>query len=103
MGSDRLTVSTYEILMEPMAKMLAFTERDEHQLNIPRSQASAWDRLVAAVNRIRRERGDDWLELCNLLYTLFVVENERFDPDKLIEKDTVFEEMFHGKNVRQAA
>jgi hypothetical protein len=64
---------------------MAFAEQASHQMTIPRSRAREWDQLLAAVTRLRREGGPEALVLGNTLYTLFVVEDERFDPGARIQ------------------
>ena len=91
---DRLTAAALETLMEPLGKVLAFTEEDLHRISIPRSRAREWDRLLAAIQNLRRRQDPDSVALGNLLYTLFVVEEAHFDPEALIERDRQWRALF---------
>jgi len=101
--ADRLTTSTYELLLEPAAKVLAFTAKEEHQHYIPRGQARGWDQLLAAISQLQREGHPGATQLGNILYTLFVVENERFDPNALVERDLVWQSLFRVDSLEVAA
>ena len=101
--ADRLTTSTYELLLEPATKVLAFTEKDEHQHNIPRGQTREWDQLLATVSRLQREGHAGAVQLGNILYTLFVVEGERFEPNTLVECDSAWHSLFRNDSLEAAA
>jgi len=91
---DRLTSSTYELLLEPIGKVIGFAESKNHEFNIQRSRAGEWDNLLSAVNRLKKTKDKDNLDLGNVLYTLFAVEDERFDPQTLIEINEEWRELF---------
>ena len=100
---DRLTAAALEMLMDPMGKVLGFTEEDLHRISIPRSRAHEWDRLLAAIQGLRRRQDPDGVALGNLLYTLFVVEEARFDPEALIERDREWRALFRPRADEVAA
>ena len=103
LGEDRLTAATYELLLEPAAKVLAFSREQEHQMTIPRGRAAEWDRVLAAVTRLQREGSADASALGNTLYTLFVVEEQVFDPSEVIAKDREWAALFRPPVKRAAA
>jgi MoxR-like ATPase len=103
LDGDRLTASTLELLLEPAGKVLAFAGQEEHHLVIPRSRAREWGRVLSAVARLRREGDPEAMALGNTLYTLFVVEEEAFDADALIEKDREWRRLFNRPAAREVA
>ena len=70
---------------------------------IPRSQAREWDRLLGTINSLRRQGDPDAVALGNTLYTLFVVEEERFEPKELIETDRIWRALFRDGSGLEAA
>lgn len=94
---DRLTAAALETLLEPLGKVLAFTEEEIHRINIPRSRVREWDRLLAAIQGLRRRHDPEAVPLGNLLYTLFVVEEASFDPEAIIERDQEWRALFRPR------
>lgn len=103
LDGDRLTSAALELLTEPATKILDFTGEERHRISIPRSRAQEWDRLLAAINGLCRRGEADAVVLGNLLYTLFVVEEERFDPEALIARDREWRALFRPETREEAA
>ena len=102
-NSDRLTASTWELLMEPAEKVLQFSEKKEHQISIHRNRTSEWDRVLAAVHSLQKKRNPEAVELGNILYTLFAVENESFSPHELVQRDQELWRLFRREGLKEAA
>ncbi len=101
---DRATAATYELLSEPLGKVCRFTEEGSHTLTIHRQRAAEWNKVIEHVSRIPRGRTWNAPQLCNILYTLFTVENESCDVDSLVEQDSRWHELFHsGEEKKEAA
>ena len=101
---DRVTASTYELLSKPLLKLKQFTEQGTHNLSVHRNRASEWDRLVRKVSRVSKSNAYNTPQLCNILYTLFTVENENFDPTLLVKTDRLWHGWLHpGEPCKEAA
>ncbi len=84
-GSDRLTAPALELVTEPVARLIDFATEEVHRVTISRTLADDWDRVVETVAALEEENDPDAADLGNLLYTLFAVKEERFDPPALVE------------------
>ena len=99
-----MTASTYELLSKPLLKLKQFTEQGTHNLSVHRNRASEWDRLVRKVSRVSKGNAYNTPQLCNILYTLFAVENENFDPTLLVKTDRLWHGLLHpGEPCKEAA
>jgi len=81
-GVRRLDAPTLEIVAQPMESVIAFTEEEEHRVLTPRSRAARWNGVLEAITGLEREEDEDHALLGNLVYTLFIVENEDSDVKK---------------------
>jgi MoxR-like ATPase len=102
-ASDRLTTGAYEQLTEPVTKVLAFAEASEQHVAVHRSRAGAWDRVLAAVSALRRTGDPQAPEIGNLLYTLFAVEKEAFEPERVVDRFRAWRDLFGDHVTAQAA
>jgi hypothetical protein len=86
-----------------MESVVAFTEEEEHRVVTPRSRAARWNRVLEAITSLEREEDEDHALLGNLIYTLFIVENEDFDAVSLIEFFRSGRSIFEGSRNEAAA
>ena len=100
---DRLTAATYELLMEPAGKVIAFSQEPEHFKTISRSRATHWGQVLAAVTALQRRHDPEATALGNTLYTLFMVEEEPFEPAALVEQDRAWRRLFGRAGTEAAA
>ncbi len=100
---DRLTSATYEQLTEPVARVLAFAEGGDQQVLAHRSRAGHWDRVLAAVTGLQRAGDPEAPEIGNLLYTLFAVEQEAFEPEQVVARFKAWRDLFGAHTTAQAA
>ena len=100
---DRLTSGTYEQLTEPVARVLAFAEAREQHVCVHRGRAGHWDRVLAAVTALQRAGDRDAPEIGNLLYTLFAVEKEAFEPERVVARFKAWRDLFGAHTTAQAA
>ncbi len=91
---DRLTSSTYELLLEPIDKVICLSDSKTHNISIQRSRAAEWAHLLTFVSQLKKTNDPDNLDLGNVIYTLFAVEEEQFDPQSLIEKNEEWRALF---------
>lgn len=100
---DRLTSATWELLAEPVARVLAFAEGGEQQVSAHRSRAGHWDYVLATVSALQREGHPQAAEIGNLLYTLFAVECEPCSPDRVVDRLSEWQALFAPQAWREAA
>jgi len=100
---DRLTAGVYEQLAEPVARVLAFADASEQNVCVHRSRAGHWDRVLAAVAALQRAGDPDAAEIGNLLYTLFAVEKESFEPAPVVARFKAWRELFGAAATAEAA
>jgi hypothetical protein len=74
-----------------------------HSLSIHRARAGEWNKVLEKVSRIGRSRIWNASQLCNILYTLFSVENESFDSDRLVALDKRWHRILHKEEEKKAA
>ena len=101
--NDRATAATYELLSEPLEKVCRFTLEKSHSLSIHRGRVREWNEVLEKVSRIGRSRIWNASQLCNILYTLFSVENESFDSDRLVALDKRWHRILHKEEEKKAA
>ena len=100
---DRLTSATWELLAEPVARVIAFAEGGEQRVSTHRSRAGHWDRVLAAVAALQRTGHPQAPEIGNLLYTLFAVEREPFEPEWVVARFTQWRDLFAPPAIPKAA
>ena len=101
---DRVTAATYELLSEPLTKLYEFTLKVSHNLTIRRNRASHWNDVLAKVSQIGKSKTWNAPQLCNILYTLFAVENEHVEADSLCALDELWHGWFHPvEEIKEAA
>jgi hypothetical protein len=100
---DRLTVATWELLAEPVGRVIAFAAAGEQQVSAHRSRARHWDQVLAAVSALQRGGDPQAPEIGNLLYTLFAVERETFEPEAVVARVREWRDLFAPHALRQAA
>jgi MoxR-like ATPase len=100
---DRLTSATYELLAEPVGKVLSLTEEGEKAVETHRRRAAQWDKVLATVSRLEREGDPQAADLGNILYTLFAVENEDFDPETVVARYREWRTLFADFVLEEAA
>jgi MoxR-like ATPase len=88
-----LTVPAYELLAEPLAKLLDACAEESLTFQIPRSRMPEWNALVARVQALARG-GEHDVQLANILLTLAAVERQTFDVDELIALDRQWQAVF---------
>jgi len=89
-SEDRITSATCELLAEPLVKLLRFTEKDTHQVRTYRSRSGQWNEILKAIRKLQKGARPESEQFSNILYTLFAVEQESFDPWHLIETDQLW-------------
>ena len=94
LSEDRLTVNTLEILLEPLSRVEQFASTESHNFSQSRARAGDWDKLQKVILKLKESASPDQTDLGNLLYTLYWVENEQFDPRSLVQLDTRWKRMF---------
>lgn len=94
LAEDRLTVNTLEILLEPLSRVEQFASTESHNFSQSRARAGDWDKLQKVILKLKESASPDQADLGNLLYTLYWVENEQFDPRSLVQLDTKWKRMF---------
>ncbi|HSL82794.1 MAG TPA: hypothetical protein VLF66_08455, partial [Thermoanaerobaculia bacterium] len=100
---DRLTSATSELLAEPVGKVLSLTEEGEKAVETHRRRAAQWDKVLATVSRLEREGDPQAADLGNILYTLFAVENEDFDPETVVDRYREWRTLFADFVLEEAA
>jgi MoxR-like ATPase len=100
---DRLTVATWELLAEPVGRVIAFAAAGEQQISAHRSRARHWDQVLEAVSALQRGGDPQAAEIGNLLYTLFAVEREAFEPEAVVARLRQWRDLFAPHALRQAA
>ncbi len=71
-------------------KLLRFTEKDTHQVRTYRSRSGQWNEILKAIRKLQKGAHPESEQFSNILYTLFAVEQESFDPWHLIETDQLW-------------
>lgn len=79
----RVDAPTLEILARPLERVISFSVEEEHRIRARRSRAGIWNDILTEISKLQKERDPDAVELGNLYYTLFAVEEEDFDAPKL--------------------
>ena len=94
LNEDRLTVNTLEILLEPLSRVEQFASTESHNFSQSRARAGDWDKLQEVILKLKDGGSPGQTDLGNLLYTLYWVENEQFDPGALVELDARWKRLF---------
>jgi len=90
---DCLNVPAYELLAEPIGKLIDTCEQPERTVGMLSARVQAWTAFSARVEELAG-RGEVDPQLGNLLLTLFLVEQERFDVDGLVALDRQWAALF---------
>lgn len=102
-AADCLTSSAYEMLAQPALKLLGFTTGGPVEFSpfvvpgyasLSTTQFEKWLRVYRAVHKLKKDGHPRCVELGNVLYVVFVIEKQNFDPDELIAKEAAFWELF---------
>jgi hypothetical protein len=88
-----LNVPAYELLAEPLAKLVDLCAVGEHSVALPRTRMPEWSALSKRVTELSRGGLAD-AQLANVLLTLFAVEQQSFDPDALVALDARWRALF---------
>jgi MoxR-like ATPase len=88
-----LTVPAYELLAEPLAKLLDACAEESLTFQIPRSRMPEWNAVVERVRALARGSAGD-VQLANILLTVTAVEQQTFDVDELLALDRQWQAMF---------
>lgn len=89
-----LNVPAFETLAEPARKIRKLVAGGTQSIQMPRSKASEWDALVAAIGRARKSgEADD--EFANCLLALGAVERETFNPAEILALDREWRQLLH--------
>ncbi len=101
---DRLTVNTLEILLEPLSRVEQFASTESHNFSQSRVRAGDWDQLQKVILKLKNSGTANQIDLGNLLYTIYWVENEQFDAAALVRLDTRWGRLFgSAKSLGKAA
>jgi MoxR-like ATPase len=88
-----LTVPAYELLSEPLAKLVDACAEETLTFQTQRSRMPEWQAVLRRAQDLARGEAGD-AQLANILLTLFATEQERFDVDELIALDREWLAMF---------
>ena len=92
--SNRVTSATYETIAEPTKKLAKFASKDNHNCEFHRNKAREWDKINASISALKMSKHPHAKHLGNIFYTLFVVDEQHFDPDKLIVSHGDWNDLF---------
>lgn len=98
---DRLNANTLELLLEPLDRVAQFAGGFAKTFNKSRQKAGEWDALQKTILKLKDSGDADRLSFGNLLYTLFLVEEETFDPAELMALDQEWHALFQGDQARR--
>ena len=97
-----VNVPTFELLSECAIKVAKFCQQESHTIEMHRSRAAEWNKLLEVVAGLGK-CGDDSIHLGNYLLTLCAVEGETFDPKELIALDREWGTWFAPSELKEAA
>jgi hypothetical protein len=102
-GRDLLTASAYEALAELAVPVVEFALGGQKTMQVHRSRATHWDRILATVSRLEKTNAPLTTDTGNLLYALFAATEEPFNPDRVAEKFQAWRQLFAGHAFKEAA
>jgi len=88
-----LTVPAYELLSEPLARLVDACAEEKLTFQTQRNRMPEWQAVLKRAQDLARGEAGD-AQLANILLTLFATEQERFDVDELIALDREWQALF---------
>jgi hypothetical protein len=96
-----LTVPAYELLAEPLGKLVDACNEDTVTFQLPRNRMPEWQAVARRAAELACG-GDGDAQLANILLTLVAVERQRFDADELIALDRDWQALFAAEAAADA-
>jgi MoxR-like ATPase len=88
-----LTVPAYELLAEPLGKLVDACGEESLTFQMPRNRMPEWQAILKRAQELARGGPND-AQLANILLTLAAAEQQWFDADELIALDREWQALF---------
>ncbi len=102
-GVRRLDAPTLELLAQPMEKLAALGSERELNVRANSSRSRTWNDVLAAIGDLEAEGDPDADLVGNLLYALFAIEEETFEPARVIAAFREWRDLLESGEARNAA